>query len=172
MKTLSSPLAATGSALFLLTALIACSSDDTTSDTSQDMAGMDMAGDAPMDQAGDVGDTPATMYDLTFSGTAFLPHAGQTLKVVVLEQSGDAVAAEDQATVAADGSFSFTWPAVLKGGVAYEVTYYADLNGNGACDAPPTDHGWQKDIEAVSADVTLTVTHNTDFAADVCTHFP
>jgi hypothetical protein len=41
--------------------------------------------------------------------------------------------------------------------------YFADVNGNGACDAPPTDHAWAAAVPAVTGDTALPVTHTTTF---------
>ena len=135
--------------------------------------GAEPTGDVAADPGGEqAADTAPTRFDLAFSGTGFTPHVGQLLKVAVLEQPGDAIVQTDQATVGADGSFAFTWPDLLEEGKAYEIAYFADLSGNGACDTPPTDHGWSEDVPAVAADLLVDVQHNTNFAPDVCTYFP
>lgn len=55
---------------------------------------------------------------------------------------------------------SFT---VLQEGASYQIDFYADHNGNGRYDTPPTDHAWRLEVPAVTGDVTLNFTHNTDF---------
>ncbi len=53
--------------------------------------------------------------------------------------------------------------AVSEEGASYRIDFYADHSGNGRYDAPPTDHAWQLELNAVSGDTTLSFTHNTDF---------
>lgn len=55
---------------------------------------------------------------------------------------------------------SFT---VSEQGASYRIDFYADHNGNGRYDAPPTDHAWQLAIDEASGNVTLDFSHNTDF---------
>ena len=43
------------------------------------------------------------------------------------------------------------------------VNFFADHNGNGAYDTPPTDHAWQMDLNNVTGDTTLNFAHNTNF---------
>jgi hypothetical protein len=68
------------------------------------------------------------------------------------------------------GYFGILWPGLLRKGVAYAVDYYGDLSGNGACDAPPTDHVWHQIIDTVKGDVTLSVSHDADWS-DECASF-
>jgi len=110
----------------------------------------------------------AATYDLTVNGTGFDPHNGQTLEIAVL--ASDDTVIDTQSTTVADGAFSFSWTDALDEGATYTVHYYADLNESGGCDSPPDDHGWERTIDAVSADVVLDVTHDTNFT-DVCASF-
>ena len=131
-------------------------------------SGDDTTGDDAGDDAGD--DSGGGPFDLDFSGTGFTPHNGQTLHVAVLDASGGAHVVTDQSTTVSGGDFSFSFPGVLEEGHSYHVDYYADFNGNGSCDAPPTDHVWRKDVDNVQDNVNLQVTHNTNFT-DVCSSF-
>lgn len=106
---------------------------------------------------------------LTFTGTGFSPHNGQTLKVAVLADDSTVVA-RGTATIAA-GAFAFAWPALLIDTKSYRVHLFADVNGNIQCDAPPTDHAWNVDLGQITADVTSSYAHNTTFE-NVCATFP
>lgn len=108
-------------------------------------------------------------YDLTFTGT-IAPHAGQMLRVLVIQDSDGAIVANETRTVAGDGKFSLSWTNVLTKGQSYHVDFYADHNGNGSCDSPATDHAWRQTIAAVSADVSRDFQHDTNFT-DVCASF-
>ena len=52
---------------------------------------------------------------------------------------------------------------VLEEGASFWIDFYADHNGNGRYDAPPTDHAWRLVIDDASGNVTLDFSHNTDF---------
>jgi len=83
----------------------------------------------------------------------------------------DGLLATDSAEVM-DGIFAFTFTEVLLADGSYRVDYYADFNDSGACDAPPDDHVWSEPVTAMMGDVTLEVTHNTDFTPEACESFP
>ena len=136
------------------------SSGDDTSDDTGDDTGDDTAGD----------DTGGATFDLAFSGTGFTPHNGQMLHVAVLDAATDAHVVTDQSQTVSGGTFSFNFPGVLEQGHNYHVDYYADFNGNGSCDSPPTDHVWRAEVSDVQDNVNLQVTHNTNFT-DVCSSF-
>jgi hypothetical protein len=146
------------------------SSDDSGDDSSDDDSGGDDTtdDDATDDDATD-DDTGGATFDLTFSGTGFGPHDGQTITVAVTDIEDAVVVATDSTTISG-GAFSFNFPGILGETHTFHVDYYADVNGSDSCEAPPTDHAWRVDIPAVSADVDLPVTHNTDFT-DVCGSF-
>ena len=52
---------------------------------------------------------------------------------------------------------------VVEPGISYIVDFYADHNGNGGYDAPPTDHAWRLETGQAMGDVELDFIHNTDF---------
>lgn len=109
------------------------------------------------------------LYDLTFTGT-IAPHAGQTLMVAVVDEAGDVVVQTDTDVVAPDGVYGFTWTDILAAGHSYRIDFYADHNGSGACDAPPTDHAWRRTTGVVQGDVVVDFQHDTNFT-DVCGSF-
>lgn len=114
----------------------------------------------------DGGDGP---YDLTFDGNGYNAHSGQTMTAAVVDAGGAVVAGPSETTVS-DGAFSFTWSGALASGSSYRVQLYADHNGNGLCNTPPTDHSWEVSLGSVQGNGAVTESHNTDFAY-VCTTF-
>ncbi len=107
-------------------------------------------------------------YTLTFTGSGFTPHVGQTFKVALVRVSDGAVIATQSTVIPAAAGFSFTFTGQLAAGTAYYVDYYADVDANTYCDAA-TDHVWRDaSITAPTADVTLAVTHNTNFTPAAC----
>jgi len=97
---------------------------------------------------------------LVFSGMD--PHLGQQFELRIVNK-GTGVELE-RITVpeipVPEFELSF---AVLEEGASYQIDFYADHNGNGCYDTPPTDHAWRLELNAVSGDTTLSFTHNTDF---------
>ena len=118
-------------------------------------------------------------FNLNFTGSEYTPHTGQTIRVKVFKDPGGTKVAEDSVLVPADGTFSFTFTGVLAQDTAYNIDYFADsdvgagsgTDGNGVCDAPPTDHAWRVPISAVIGPVNQAEVHNTNFT-DVCASFP
>ena len=51
----------------------------------------------------------------------------------------------------------------IQPGSSYNIDFYADLNGNGQYDAPPTDHAWRLILSTVMGDEELDFSHNTSF---------
>jgi hypothetical protein len=114
-------------------------------------------------------ETPSGPFDLVFTGVA-IPHAGQHLSVVVVQEADDTVVADGSLTIAADGSFSFSWSAILEAGESYHLDFFADYNGNGACDPPPEDHSWQESLGTITGPITYSWQHTADFV-NVCARF-
>jgi len=112
--------------------------------------------------------TPAT-FDLMVVGSGYQPHTGQTVEMAVVSSAG-AVLARDTQTIGADGALAFTFPGVLREGQTYAIHFYADMNGNGMCDAPPIDHVWSVPVPSVTGPTTITYDHDVDFT-DVCASF-
>lgn len=97
---------------------------------------------------------------LTIHFSSMGPHVGQTLWLSVKDdQTGEEVT---RISVTVEESFTLQLP-VLEPGKDYTVDFYADFNGNGYYDAPPTDHAWRLTVEEISGSETLDFVHNTDF---------
>lgn len=108
-------------------------------------------------------------FDVTFNGTGYSPHEGQTVHAMLIRADNDDPRESGTATIT-NGSFTFTWPLAVDDGLAYYIDFYADVDGNGTCEAG-TDHVWRVDIPAVSGNVTVNETHNTNFTAAACGSF-
>ncbi len=109
-------------------------------------------------------------YELTFTGSGFDPHDGDTLHAALIDAATGAVVVR-ALTIVAHGSFTIRWPAILQPGHSYRVDYYADVNNNGRCDGPPIDHMWSVAVPAFSGRTRVAVTHNTDFDVQACAKF-
>jgi hypothetical protein len=122
--------------------------------------------------SGGAGGTAASAqgYDLSFAATGFDPHLNGLFQVAVSRADTKELVASKSYDSLMSGDFTLSWPGLLKSGVAYSVDYYGDLSKNSACDAPPTDHVWHRDIPAVAANVALAVKHDVMWV-DECASF-
>ncbi|MDP3569598.1 MAG: hypothetical protein Q8S42_03145, partial [Archangium sp.] len=111
----------------------------------------------------------AAGFDLVFNGTGYSPHNGQTVRMALVQQSDGGVL-NTQSLVVANGNVNFTFTGLLQSGAAYNVDYYADVNGNNQCGG--NDHIWREVVPAVTANVTLTQSHNFNFVSAACNSFP
>ena len=95
-----------------------------------------------------------------FSGMT--PHVGQMLTLYVRDLASGAYLDTIMVGSIEDADFDVE-SHVVETGTSYMVDFYADLNGNGSYDTPPTDHAWRLESGAAMGDVELEFTHNTDF---------
>ena len=97
------------------------------------------------------------------------PHVGQMVRARVLNRTLKTVVKDDEMLLTTANQ-SFSWPQLLQNGHDYYLDFYADLNGNGACDSPDTDHTWRLKINQASADIAIDDKHNMNFS-DICKSF-
>jgi plastocyanin len=95
-----------------------------------------------------------------FSGMT--PHVGQMLTVYVRDLTSGAYLDTIVLGLIEDADFDVE-SHVVEPGKSYMVDFYADHNGNGSYDAPPTDHAWRLETDAAMGDVDLEFSHNTEF---------
>ncbi len=100
------------------------------------------------------------MNKLTVDFTGMTPHVGQNLWLSVTNtQSGMELKRVHKVV---EENFSLHVMGVVPG-ESYNVDFFADHSGNGAYDAPPTDHAWRLELMDVQGDTTLMFAHNTTF---------
>jgi len=102
------------------------------------------------------------IYQLTLDITGFDPHVGQLFEARVFDIADGVEVGRTRVDAVPSADFSVTIGG-LEGDHSYKVDFFADFNGNGYYDAPPTDHAWQLSLDNVQGDTTLTFSHNTDF---------
>ena len=119
---------------------------------------------------GSDGGQPGAPFTLLFDGTGFAAHDGQTLWVAVVREDLDAISAADSSTILA-GAFHFSFADLLQEQVAYHVDYYADVDDNGRCEPPPTDHVWRALIPPVTNDVSLGESDSPAYVPQACASF-
>jgi hypothetical protein len=101
-------------------------------------------------------------YRLTLNATGMNPHLGQLFELRLVNQATLAEAGRMRldSIVLADFAASAIG---LELGEDYFVDFYADHNGNGMYDPPPTDHAWRLELNDVAGDSELDFAHNTNF---------
>lgn len=144
-----------GILLSLAATMIACKGDDT------DENDTDM----------DVGAT----FAFAMTGTGYDPHASKGVNIALTDDAGAVV--DTRVVDITAGGWSYDATAALYEGATYSVSWYSDMSEDPGCDAfaqdgtTVLDHVWKKAIPAVTADVTMTHAHGTDFDPNGCAAF-
>ncbi len=101
-------------------------------------------------------------YLMTLAATNMNPHLGQLFELRVVDTGSNAeVGSFSMPSIMVP--FFFVRVPGLKVGENYDVDFYADFNGNGTYDAPPTDHAWRVNLDDDDGDELVEFAHNTDF---------
>ncbi|MEE9431563.1 MAG: T9SS type A sorting domain-containing protein [Melioribacteraceae bacterium] len=101
-------------------------------------------------------------YMLTINITGMTPHLGKLLELRVEDDLSSEEVGRIRIESISEADFTVEIPGI-KLGKEYKVEFYADHNGNGIYDAPPTDHTWKLQFENSTGDVAVDFAHNTDF---------
>lgn len=97
---------------------------------------------------------------VTLNLTGMSPHLGQEIYFALIEASTGEVI--DRISETVEESFSVVLSGV-ESGSSYYIDFFADHNGNGYYDAPPTDHAWRLELPDATGSEVLNFEHNTDF---------
>ena len=111
---------------------------------------------------GTTGGTPAK-FSLTVKLTGFAPHVGQKIVAWVYVLPAKTKVGEGNIPSLPSANDSIVIPGILDAGSSYQIDLWADLDGNGTCDPPPTDHSWRLTANNVTGDTTVEQVHNTTF---------
>jgi len=93
--------------------------------------------------------------------SSMTPHVGQKLEMRVVHVQTGVEVGYAKLDPIASAAFTLSIPDVLVANETYYIDWYADLNGNGRYDDPPTDHAWRRTIIASMAPYTLSFVHDT-----------
>lgn len=108
---------------------------------------------------------PGSPFTLALSGMS--PHLGQALTVAVWKLSTGPLDFELVGLYRVDAipsaAFSIAIPGIIQPLEDYWVDLHADHDGDGAYDAPPTDHAWRVSQSAGAGGLDVTFTHGTSF---------
>ena len=101
--------------------------------------------------------------DFNFQATGMTPHIGNLFELrVIIASTGQVVGRYVLSSVPA-AAFNITIVGVIADGTNYNIDFYADLNGNGHYDPPPTDHAWRVTAAGTATGLTVPFAHNTNF---------
>jgi len=90
------------------------------------------------------------------------PHLGQTLELRVYRSDNNEEVGRTKVSSIAGENISVSIP-LIEIDHDYVVDFYADHNGNGIYDAPPTDHAWRLTFNSSTGNFVQNFSHNTNF---------
>jgi Secretion system C-terminal sorting domain len=102
------------------------------------------------------------VYVLTVNFSGMTPHVGQMLELRVEDNSINKEV--ERIKVPSIPSANFDVQIVgLQLNTEYNIDFYADVNGNGLYNVPPTDHAWRITFTNSTGDVSQPFSHNPSF---------
>ncbi len=101
-------------------------------------------------------------YLLTVNLTSMTPHLGQLFELRVVRQDNQVEIGRESVPAVLVPDFT-VYISEFELNHGYNIDFYADHNGNGIYDAPPTDHAWRLSFNSSTGDVVQDFTHNTNF---------
>ncbi len=101
-------------------------------------------------------------YLLTVNLSSMTPHLGQKFELRVVRQDNQLEIGRFTLPQILVPNFSVFIPE-FELGKNYNIDFYADHNGNGVYDAPPTDHAWRLSFTSTTGDFVQNFTHSTSF---------
>ncbi len=125
-------------------------------------AGLGMVGEITAKESEDdsYGNDDDQKHLLVINFSGMDPHNNQMLYLAVYDKnSGKEIEREIEDISPA---FADTISGI-ESGHSYYIDFFADHNGNGTYDAPPTDHAWRLELDNATGDTTLNFAHNINF---------
>lgn len=107
---------------------------------------------------GNSSSNPLSTLTINFSGMT--PHVGQTLYLRVIDKLNRKEVGRRSTTISEN--FALDLDVIIQGS-SYIIDFFADHNGNGLYDIPPTDHAWRMELDDAQGNDVLEFSHNTDF---------
>jgi len=101
-------------------------------------------------------------YLLTVNLISMNPHIGQLFQLRVVQQDNQMEIGRYTLPKILVPNFSVYIPE-FELGHDYNIDFYADFNGDGVYNSPPTDHAWRLTFNSDTGDVIEDFTHNTSF---------
>lgn len=107
---------------------------------------------------GNSSSNPLSTLTINFSGMT--PHVGQTLYLRVIDNLNSKEVGRTSTTVTENFALDLN---VLIQGRSYTIDFFADHDGNGLYDIPPTDHAWRMELNDAQGNDVVNFAHNTNF---------
>jgi hypothetical protein len=107
-------------------------------------------------------------YDLTVNGSGFDDYNEAIMRGTLVDSEGRPTPVAT--SVVEEGAFFMMIPNSISPEGTYTFMYYADVTGEGLCDAPPADAAWSVEVTGTGSDIELEVTSSESFT-DVCDTF-
>ncbi|MCB9057720.1 MAG: T9SS type A sorting domain-containing protein [Calditrichae bacterium] len=101
-------------------------------------------------------------YNLALQLAGMTPHVGQMLEVRVTDRLTGIEVGRTRVQAIPQADFEVHIPGIEANGL-YRVDFFADHNGNGLYNDPPTDHTWRLDVSAEQGQAIGQFSHNTNF---------
>ncbi len=99
---------------------------------------------------------------LTINFDGMTPHIGQMLEIKLENSTTEKEIGRVKIASVPSASFPVQIIGLIDPG-DYSIEFYADVNGNGIYDVPPTDHAWKVGFNYTGGDAEVNFTHNTNF---------
>ena len=99
---------------------------------------------------------------LTINFAGMTPHIGQMLEIKLENSTLEKEIGRVKIPAIATASFPVQIIGLTESG-DYSIEFYADVNGNGLYDVPPTDHAWKVGFNYSGGNAEVSFTHNTTF---------
>lgn len=99
---------------------------------------------------------------LTINFEGMTPHIGQMLEIKLENSTLEKEIGRVKIPAIASASFPVQIVGLTEPG-DYSIEFYADVNGNGLYDIPPTDHAWKIGFNYTGGNVDVSFAHNTTF---------
>ncbi|MDP2363542.1 MAG: hypothetical protein Q8M94_07195, partial [Ignavibacteria bacterium] len=99
---------------------------------------------------------------LTINFAGMTPHIGQMLEIKLENSTTQKEIGRVKIPAIASASFPVQIIGLTEPG-DYSVEFYADVNGNGLYNVPPTDHAWKVGFNYTGGNAEVSFTHNATF---------
>jgi hypothetical protein len=107
----------------------------------------------------------ADAADLRFTSTSLVGYQGSRIEIRLIEEEIGRVVGLYRGVVYAGAEFARTFSGVVRDDVEYRIDIWVDADGDGAYDAPPTDHSWRRTYTGIGANASYVFTVDDDYTA-------
>lgn len=113
-------------------------------------------------------------HDASVGGRGFQAHEAQLVQAALSQvRGGSLLAGPIQEAVVVHGRFEILFAGLLfdEARETTVIDYFVDVDGDGACDPPPTDHVWRLTLGKGTGNAHRLVADDLDFSPEACRSF-